>query len=122
MEILQPLINQVKGLDFEGKGHVAGVSSHDDLCGEVVQMVKLMAIQALVFTDVEQRERFICAMSGHIMFLLGDGIKTLLLGHNDLILALRSLRCKEKHIGQVLRTSDMFQTKKNVVDLTIEWN
>lgn len=121
MEILQPLINQVKGLDSEGKGHVAGVSNYDDLCGKVVQMVKLMAIQALVFTDVEQRERFICAMSGHIMFLLGDGIKSFLLAHNDLILALRSLKCKEKYIGQVLQTSDMFQTKKNVVDLTIEW-
>ena len=120
MAVIRPGIERLNGL--APLLVVAPERMDADAIREIVlAMIRIMGRKAYMIKNDEQRQRFTCAMLGHILYCLDEKIRELFIGRGDLAAAMDPYNCVEWQVLQARYPGKEFGTKQDVMNMSSEW-
>ena len=87
----------------------------------VLAMIRIMGRKAYMIKNDEQRQRFTCAMLGHILYCLDVKIRELFIGRDDFSAVMDPYKCVWWQVLQARYPGKEFETKQDVMNMSSEW-
>ena len=91
------------------------------MCEFVLDIIPLIESEARNVSDVPTQKRFMCAVLGHVLNLLGKNICSCFDGSNSLSVAMRRFECEPMQVVAAMYAGDNFRTKEDVIGLANLW-